>query len=161
MPLYAKGFELTNEFIPHGILTDLIALNIVLDIIAIAIWGALPSTQWSIYRLGFSIVGAEAALAAVLFTLTLFGLIKRQKWAPVLSIAITATQRVFATYVFFPSPAIAVTLIWSLVIIYFAYKELNNCNQPKKHLKESQKNMPKQFAEKKTFQDVMPDKVVN
>ncbi len=120
---------MTNEFTPHNILIRLIASNIILDIIAVAIWGLLPSTQWSIYRLGFLIVGTEAALAASLFALTLFGLINRQKWAPVLTIAITSTQRVFATYVFFPSPAIVVTLIWSLIIIYFSYKELKHNNQ--------------------------------
>jgi hypothetical protein len=54
-------------------------------------------------------VGPEAALAAALFALTLFGLSKKQKWAPILAIVITVTQRVFATYVFFPSPAIAIT----------------------------------------------------
>lgn len=107
---------------PHKILLRLVAANIVLDIIAIAIW-AFPATQWSIYRLGFQIVGAEAALAAALFVLTLFGLIKRKKWAPILAIGLTVTQRVFATYVFFPSSAIALTTIWSLLIIYFAYKE--------------------------------------
>jgi hypothetical protein len=109
---------------PHKMLTRLVALNIVLDIIAIAVWGALPFSQWSIYRLGFSVVGTEAALAAALFALTLFGLSKKQKWAPILAIAIAANQRVFGTYVFFPSPAIAVTLIWSMVIIYFAYKDI-------------------------------------
>jgi hypothetical protein len=109
---------------PHKMLTRLVALNIVLDIIAIALWGAFPFSQWSIYQLGFSIVGTEAALAAALFALTLFGLSKKQKWAPILAIAITANQRVFGTYVFFPSPAIAVTLIWSMVIIYFAYKDI-------------------------------------
>jgi hypothetical protein len=114
---------------PHKILTRLIALNIVLDIIAIVIWAAFPAIQWSIYRLGFSIVGPEAALAAALFALTLFGLSKKQKWAPILAIAITVTQRVFATYVFFPSPAIAITLIWSLVIIYFAYKDIKTPNE--------------------------------
>jgi hypothetical protein len=114
---------------PHKILTRLIALNIVLDIIAIAIWAAFPAIQWSIYRLGFSIVGPEAALAAALFALTLSGLSKKQKWAPILAIAITVTQRVFATYVFFPSPAIAITLIWSLVIIYFAYKDIKTPNE--------------------------------
>ena len=108
----------------HKALTRLIALNIVLDIIAIAIWAAFPPLQWSIYRLGFSVVGPEAALAATLFALTLFGLSKKQKWAPTLAIAITVTQRVFATYVFFPSPAIALTLIWSLIIVYFAYKNI-------------------------------------
>lgn len=113
---------------PHKTLIRLIALNIVLDILAIAVWGAFPATQWSIYRLGFFIVGAEAALAAILFALTLFGLSKRQKWAPILAIAITLTQRIFATYVFFPSPAIAATLIWSLVIIYFAYEDRKTPN---------------------------------
>ena len=113
----------------HKTLTRLIALNIVLDIIAIAIWAAFPAIQWSIYRLGFSIVGTEAALAVALFALTLFGLSKKQKWAPILAIAVTVTQRVFATYVFFPSPAIALTLIWSLVIIYFAYKTIKTPNE--------------------------------
>lgn len=107
---------------PHKTLTRLIALNIVFDIVAIAIWAAFPAVQWSIYQLGFAIVGAEAALAAALFAVVLFGLRKKRKWAPVLAIAITVAQRVFGTYVFFPSPAIAVTLIWSLVIVYFAYK---------------------------------------
>lgn len=105
----------------HKILTGLIGLNIVFDLAAVAIWAAFPAIQWSIYRLGFIIVGAEAIIAATLFALTLFGLLKKQKWAPILAIAITVAQRVFATYVFFPSPAIAITLVWSLIIIYFAY----------------------------------------
>jgi hypothetical protein len=75
---------------PHKMLTRLIAANIVLDIIAVTFWTAFPATQWSIYRLGFSIVGTEAALAAALFALTLIGLIKRKKWAPFLAIVITA-----------------------------------------------------------------------
>jgi hypothetical protein len=120
---------------PHKMLTRLIAANIVLDIVAVTFWTAFPATQWSIYRLGFSTVGAEAAVAAGLFALTLLGLIKRKKWAPYLAIAITATQRFFSNYAFFPNPADvliqpliltpnAATLIWSFTIIYFAYKEI-------------------------------------
>jgi hypothetical protein len=101
-------------------LTRLVAANIILDFVAIAIW-LIPSTQWSIYRLGFTIVGAEAAVAAVLFAVTLFGLMKKKPWAPIFAILITVAQRVFATYVFYPSPAIFLTLIWSLMIIFFAY----------------------------------------
>ena len=107
---------------PHKMLVRLIAANMVLDIIAIAIW-TFPETQWSIYRLGVLIVSAEAAVAAALFALTLYGLVKRKKWAPILAIILPIIQRVFGTYVFFPSTAISVTTIWSLVIIYFAYKE--------------------------------------
>jgi hypothetical protein len=109
---------------PHKLLIRLIAANIILDVIAIAIWGLIPSTQWSIYQLNFSIVGAEAGVAAALFAVTLFGLIRRKKWAPFLAIGLTITQRCFATYIFFPSTALVVTLIWSLMIIYFAYREI-------------------------------------
>ncbi len=113
---------------PHKILIRLVAFSIIFDIGAIAIWAAFPAVQWSIYRLGFLIVGTEAALAAALFGLTLFGLIKRKKWAPILAVVIPVAQRIFGTYVFFPSPAIAITLVWSLAIIYFGYKELKTPN---------------------------------
>jgi hypothetical protein len=107
---------------PHKTLVRLVTLNIIFDVVAVAVWAVFPAVQWSIYRLGFSIVGTEAALAAAVFGLTLlFGLRKKQKWAPLLVIAVTVTQRVFATYVFFPSPAIALTLVWSLILIFFAY----------------------------------------
>jgi hypothetical protein len=132
-----RKFEMSNYLRanPHKMLTRLIATNIVLDCTAIAIWTAFPATQWSIYRLGFLIIGPEAAIAAMLFALTLFGLIKRKKWAPFLAIAITVTQRVFGNSAFFPNPADimiqpliltpnAATLIWSFIIIYFAYKDI-------------------------------------
>jgi hypothetical protein len=113
---------------PHKLLTAFVGANIVLDIIAIAIWAGAPATQWSIYQLGFTIVGAEAAVAAALFAVALFGLIKKKKWSPYLALIVTINQRVFATYVFFPSTAIGVTLIWSLLIIYFAYRTIESSN---------------------------------
>jgi hypothetical protein len=130
-------YLLTN---PHKILTRLVAANIVLDIIAVGFWTSFPATQWSIYRLGFSIVGTEAVFAATLFALTLFGLVRRRRWAPFLAIAITVTQRAFGTYAFFPEPANilvqplilapnAATLTWSLIIIYFAYKGIKTPNE--------------------------------
>jgi hypothetical protein len=110
---------------PHKTLTRLITTNIVLDIIAIVIWAALPAKVWNgMYRLDSLIAGSEAALAAAFFVVTLFGLKKRQIWAPILAIVITVTQRGFAAYVFFPSIAIPIPLIWSLVIIYFALKDI-------------------------------------
>lgn len=110
---------------PHKTLTRLITANIVLDIIAILIWASLPANTWNgMYRLDSLIAGSEAALAATFFAVTLFGLKKKQKWAPILTIVITVTQRVFAVYVFFPSIAIPIPLIWSLVIIYFALKDI-------------------------------------
>lgn len=110
----------------HKMLTGLVAANIILDVVAILIWGLAPATQWSIYRLGFPIVGPEAGIAAVLFTVTLFGLLKMKSWAPKLAIAVTVFQRIFGTYVFFPSLAIFVTLAWSLIIIFIAYQTIKH-----------------------------------
>jgi hypothetical protein len=110
---------------PHKKLIRLITANIVLDIIAIAIWAALPANTWNgMYRLDSLIASSEAALAATFFAITLFGLRKRQTWAPILAITITVSQRVFAIYVFFPSIAIPIPLVWSLAIIYFAFKDI-------------------------------------
>jgi hypothetical protein len=109
---------------PHKTLMILITANIVLDITAIAIWATLPANIWNgMYRLDSLIAGSEAALAAGFFGVTLFGLKRRKKWAPILAIVITLTQRVFAFYVFFPSIAIPIPMIWSLVIIYYALKD--------------------------------------
>jgi hypothetical protein len=108
---------------PHKILTRLIATNIVLDIVAIAIW-AFPETQWSVYRLGFAVAILEAGIAVAVFIIVLFGLKKNKPWAPLLAIALTVVQRVFATYIFFPSPALALTLVWSIMIIMFAIMDI-------------------------------------
>lgn len=121
--ILASWYTKTNA---HKILTIFVALNIVLDIFALAIWAAFPATQWSIYQLDFTVVGSEAALAAAFFTLTLFGLIRNKRWSPFLAISLTIIQRSFATYVFFPSTAIAITSIWSLLIIYFAYRDIKS-----------------------------------
>ncbi len=115
----------------HKILTYLIAANIVLDATAIAIWAALPVNIWNgMYRLDSLIACSEATLAIAFFVITLIGLKRRRKWAPILAIALTVTQRIFAFYVFFPSIAIPIPLIWSLVIIYFAFKEIKISKTP-------------------------------
>jgi hypothetical protein len=114
----------------HKTLMRLVAANIVLDVIAIAIWAALPAGTWNgMYRLDSFIASVEAAAAAALFAVTLFCLRRKLKWAPILAIALTVAQRVFAVYVFYPSYFIPVPLVWSLVIIYFAIKTLQQQKQ--------------------------------
>jgi uncharacterized membrane protein (UPF0136 family) len=113
-------------------LMRLVAANIVLDIVAIAIWAALPAGTWNgMYRLDSLIASVEAAVAAGLFTVTLFCLKRNYHWAPVLAIILTLAQRVFAVYVFYPSYFIPVPMIWSLVIIYYAIKTLRRQNRAK------------------------------
>jgi hypothetical protein len=109
----------------HKTLMRLVAANIVLDIIAIAIWAALPAGTWNgMYRLDSLIASLEAAVAAALFTITLFCLKRKIQWAPIMAIGLTVAQRVFAVYVFYPSYFIPVPMIWSLLIIYFAITTL-------------------------------------
>ena len=122
---------------PHQTRTGLVAANIFLDALAIAIWGLFPSTQWSIYQLNFTVVGIEAAIAAGLFAVALFGLIKSKRWAPFLAIILTINQRVFANYVFFLSIGNVITLVWSLLIIYFAYLEIKQTNRKSKNVESS------------------------
>jgi hypothetical protein len=111
----------------HKTLMRLVAANIVLDIIAIAIWAALPAGTWNgMYRLDSLIASVEAAVAAALFAITLFALKKQLKLAPIMAIALTVAQRVFAIYVFYPSYFIPIPLIWSIVIIYYAIKDRLN-----------------------------------
>ena len=111
---------------PLGTLITLVTLNIVLDIFAIATWTALPGSGGNLHYVGTSVASIEAAIAAALFALTLFGLIKKQTWAPKTAIAVTLAQRAFATIVFFPSPGIIATLVWSIIIVYFAYKTIKS-----------------------------------
>ena len=89
---------------PHKTLMRLVAANIVLDIIAVVIWAALPAGTWNgLYRLDSLIASIEAAVAAALFALTLYCLKRNLRWAPILAIVLTVTQRAFAVYVFFPA----------------------------------------------------------
>ena len=114
---------------PHKTLKKLILANIALDLVAIAIWILFPEFRWTVYNLDFVIVSVEAAVASGLFAITLIGLMKSKKWAPYLAIVITINQRVFSNYVFFLSIMNVITLIWSLLIIYFAYLDLKHTNQ--------------------------------
>jgi hypothetical protein len=116
----------------HRTLMRLVAANIVLDIVAIVIWAALPAGTWNgMYRLDSLIASVEAAVAAGLFAFTLYCLKRNIKWAPILAIVLTVAQRVFAVYVFYPSYFIPIPMVWSLVIIYFAIKTLRQQEQIK------------------------------
>ncbi len=113
---------------PRKALTVMVGANIVLDVVAATIWILFPDFRWSTYNLDFMVVSIEALVAAGLFAVTLFGLRKTKRWAPALAIAVTIFQRVFANYVFFLSIMNVMTLVWSLLIIYFAYLAIKNPN---------------------------------
>jgi len=97
----------------------------------------VPSTQPSLL-LGVSVAYVDAAVAAALFAVAFFGIVKKQMWGPVLAIGVTVTQRVI-NFFQFERVAVIFTLIWSILIVYFAYKQLQSSNitklQVRKELK--------------------------
>ena len=112
---------------PHNVLKWLIALNIIGDLISIPFWLVLPTmanTQGSTLTVDATIAIADAAVAAALFAIALYEIIKKQKWGSILAIILTVTQRVVGFFMFQLNVGVAVEVIWSLLIIYFAYKEI-------------------------------------
>ena len=112
----------------HRIFTRLVWLNIALDVLSIPIWIALPLTQTSFS--GATLIVdpvlaiVDAILAAAVFALALFGIIKKKKWGTYLAVTATIAQRVTGLFIFAPNIFMAIEVIWSLLIIFFAYKEL-------------------------------------
>jgi hypothetical protein len=114
---------------PHTMLTRLVGLNLIFDVIAVAIWFFVPSTQTSL-MLGVSVAYIDAAVAAALFAVAFLGIMKKQKWGAILAIAVTVTQRII-NFFQFERVAVVFTLIWSILIVYFAYKELKGSSPAK------------------------------
>jgi hypothetical protein len=83
-------------------------------------WLTLNKTPLSVDT---NIAIIDVAVFAALFGIALYGVIKRLKWAPVLVIGLTLAQRVIGFYIFKLNVGVAVEIVWSLMIIYFAYRE--------------------------------------
>jgi hypothetical protein len=109
---------------PHKTLMRLVVLNIVFDVIAVAMWVGFPEVGGNLHYVGTLAASVEAAIAAGLFAVALLGLARKQLWGLGLAIAVTMAQRIFAAFVFFPSLGIIITLIWSSLIVYFGYRTL-------------------------------------
>jgi hypothetical protein len=80
--------------------------------------------------LGVSVAYIDAAVAAALFAVAFLGIMKKQKWGAILAIAVTVTQRII-NFFQFERVAVVFTLIWSILIVYFAYKELKDLSPAK------------------------------
>ncbi len=114
-----------NRRSPQKILTRIVAANIILDVTAMVLW-LFPETQWSVYQLGYMAAITEAGIAAAVFAAAFYGLRRGKTWAPKTALVMTIVQRVFATYIFFPSPALLLTLVWSIMLAAFAALSIKN-----------------------------------
>jgi hypothetical protein len=122
----------TSKGIVHKILLLFIAINIIGDIGNIAFWWASPSSRASSLNTGY--IGVSAGIdnaliagtvvllvVAVVYIASLFGLIKRMKWALPLIIAISIANRALALVLYFISPAFAFWAVWTVILVILAY----------------------------------------
>jgi hypothetical protein len=110
----------------HKTFVRLVGLNIAFDILSIPAWIALSFTasplSTSTLTVNTSIAIVDAAVAAAVFAMALFGILGRQKWAAYLAVAATVAQRVTGVFIFDLNVGMVVEVVWSLLIIYFAFK---------------------------------------
>jgi hypothetical protein len=89
---------------PHKMLVRLVGLNVAFDVFSIPIWVILPYTRSSFSSLTLNvdttIQVVDAAIAAAVFTVALFGILGKRKWGAYLAIAATVAQRVVGVYNF-------------------------------------------------------------
>jgi hypothetical protein len=116
----------------HRLLVFFVVVNIIGELGTIAFWYGSPSSRISLLPsiLGTSInndsvtlaVGsALTALVAVVYIVSLFGLMKKQKWGSLMVIAISIVNRALALVIYQISPAFVFWLVWTMILLGFAY----------------------------------------
>jgi hypothetical protein len=129
----AKPSNLSYSNLITKILVILIILNIAGDVLAAAFFLWDPSLgELSVYGgLIASFSGKNAAVMitsvillgyAVVYVVTVFGLFRKLKWAPILIIAVSVVNRALALGIIFePNVAWLIWSAWKLVIIALAF----------------------------------------
>ena len=114
---------------PHQMLTRLVGLNIAFDVLSIPIWIAFnfTSSTLSTTTVSANVPAAlvDAAVAVAVFTVAIYGLVNDRKWGAYLAIGGTVGQRVIGVFIFPLNVGMGVEVVWSLLIIFFAYKVLS------------------------------------
>jgi hypothetical protein len=127
----------------HKILIVFVAINIIGDIGNVAFWwvnsasrGSLTSGALS-FALGsknaLNIASIVLVVVAVIYSLALFGLLKKKKWAHQLIIAVTVVNRALALVLYQISPAFTFWAVWSIILIvvsYFDWRKINAATPP-------------------------------
>jgi hypothetical protein len=129
----AKTSKLLNANLITKILLILIILNIAGDVIAAAFYLWDPSLgALSVYGgLIASFAGKNGAVMititillgyAVVYAVSVFGLLRKLKWAPILVIAVSVLNRALALGIIFePNVAWVIWSVWKLAIIALAF----------------------------------------
>ena len=124
------GFRTGRNWV-NLVLIFLVAINVVGDIGNIAFWDAVPSSRESLMggRIA-SFVGAENALTAgtivlaivaIIYVVSTLGLLKKQKWAPLLVIAISIANRALALFLYLFNEAFFRWFAWTIILLIVAF----------------------------------------
>jgi hypothetical protein len=116
----------------HKILILFIIINIIGEVGNVGFWWASSDSRAASLNTGYIGVtaGVENALIsgtiillviAVVYIVSLFGLIRKMKWAPLLVIAISIANRAIALVLYFISPAFLFWAVWTVILVVLAY----------------------------------------
>jgi hypothetical protein len=128
----------TSTSLIHKILIILVLVNILGDIFNIIGWYAIPGGTGAL-RVPLYVAAGTLAIVVAVFTMALYGLIKKATWGPLLVIGITITNRVDALLIFrtnFSSldfwAAWSLWTAWSIILIivsYLDYRQLTRASK--------------------------------
>jgi hypothetical protein len=111
-------------------LVRLLWVNIALDLLSVPIWIALwvaaqsSITSTSTLNVDPTIAILDAAAAVFFFSLALWGVLQKQKWGSYLAVIVTFAQRVVGVFIFQVNVGMALEVVWTAIIAYFAYRNL-------------------------------------
>ena len=77
--------------------------------------------NWAGYEVALAIGTVTLLAVAAIYTVALFGLVKRYTWGPLLVIAISIVNRILAIFLYELSPAFAFWGVWTIILVVVAY----------------------------------------
>jgi hypothetical protein len=110
----------------HLVLMVLVALAIIGGLASIVIWYTQPDMRMTLV-VDYTWASNAVGVVAILNFVALLGIKMREKWGPLLVIAITIPNRILGFFFFEVNAGQAVFIVWSVVLIVFAlldYKQL-------------------------------------
>ena len=116
----------------NTVLIIFVLINIIGEVGNVAFWFASESSRGTSLNtsllanylgVGSALFAASAILTvvALIYAISLFGLFKAQKWAPLLVVGISIINRILALLIYFISPAFAFWAVWTAILIVFSY----------------------------------------
>jgi hypothetical protein len=115
----------------HKVLIVFVILNIIGDIGNVIFWWVSPSSRISLTpSIIGNAAGADNALIAgtiiltvvsLVYIVSLYGLLKKMLWAPLLVIAISIANRVLAIFLYQISLAFVFWAVWTAILVVFGY----------------------------------------